>query len=516
MRRAAVAVVLALGAVSLLPCPAPAVATTPAPTRVAVVPYDFDGNGSADLAVGAPHLAVGQTPDAGGVFVHPSSSDGPSDHPLLLTRASDTALGSPRPGDAFGTALASADFDRDGFADLAVGQPGRDLSQGTDAGTVTVFYGSASGLDPHRVTELPVPKGHRAGARFGTALVVGDFDGDGRSDLAVGAPGDDVQRNRGHAWAASGSVRVFSGGKHGLTPGDYDKKHGRRGTGASGFDVGFGAVLAAGDLSLDGVTDLVVGAPGHTFVGKTGYAGWIDVCRGGRSGLGTCRRPSMPHASGYAGNWAGMTSLAVGPLWRHKPDTDTPQIVIGSPQFADDQPGIVWVVTLNRSTRSVTDFTSFRQGRPAQIPGAGQPGSNHHRFGQSVAVATDRNTFLPLLAIGAPGTDDGRGAVTTVLLESDAQGQFRYETYTQQTPGVPGGATPGHELGASLAFRGQEDVGDLELDAAAPGADGDTGSVVRFELDRALHLDGALLLRPDAQPGGSAGGGRYGEAMNGG
>ncbi|MGI3779990.1 MAG: hypothetical protein ACRYG2_04355, partial [Janthinobacterium lividum] len=169
MKRAALTAALVLGTVSLAPLPVPATAgTTPAPTPALVVPYDFDANGFADLAVGAPHLTVGQTSDAGGVFVYPSSSAGPADHPQLLTRASADPLGAPQPGDAFGSALASADFDHDGYADLAVGQPGRDLPQGVDAGTVTVFYGSASGLDPHRVTELPVPKGHRGGARYGT------------------------------------------------------------------------------------------------------------------------------------------------------------------------------------------------------------------------------------------------------------------------------------------------------------------------------------------------------------
>ncbi|HEY0239948.1 MAG TPA: hypothetical protein VGC37_15020, partial [Friedmanniella sp.] len=446
--------------------------------------------------------------------MYPSSSQGPADRAQILTRSAAGSLGAPAPGDAFGAALASADFDHDGYADLAVGQPGRDLPQGREGGAVTVFYGSAAGLDASRVVDLPVPKGHRAGARFGTALAAADFDGDGYPDLAVGAPGDDVQRNPGHTWAASGTVRVFSGGKHGLSSSRYDKKRGTRGTGGSGFDVGFGAVLAVGDLSVDGLADLVVGAPGHTYVGTHGYGGWIDVCRGGHGKLGTCRRPSMPHAKAYAGNWAGMTSLAVGPLLRHTPDIETPQIVIGSPQYADDQPGIVWIVTLGRSTRSVTDLFSFRQGHPAQIPGAGQPGSVHHRFGQSVAVGTFPNTSLPLLAVGAPGTDGAQGAVTTILLESDDQGQFSYTTYTQQTPGVPGGAADGHEFGASVAFADHDAAGDPELDVGAPGADNNTGSLVRLSLTASFHLTDAQLLRPGLPLVGSAAGARFGETTN--
>ncbi len=515
MKRAAVTTALVLVAVGLAPLPVPAEATTPAPapTRVLALPYDFDADGFPELAVGAPGLTVGQTREAGGVFVYPSSAAGVVDRPQLVTRTSASPLGFPASGDAFGTALASADFDRDGYADLAVGQPGRDLPQGRDAGTVTVFYGSAAGLDGSRVTDLPVPKGHRTGARFGAALATADLDGDGYADLAVGAPGDDVQKNPGHTWAASGTVRVFSGGKQGLSKSRYDKRHGKRGTGGSGFDVSFGAVLAVGDLSLDGIADLVVGAPGHSYVGTRGYAGWVDVCRGGRKGVETCHRPSMPKA--YAGNWAGLTSLAIGPLWRNTPDIETPQIVIGSPQYADDRPGIVWIVTLNRSTRAVTDFFSFRQGHPAQIPGAEQPDSNHHRFGQSVAVGTFRNTSLPLLAIGAPGTDGARGAVTTISLRSDDQGQFTYATYTQQTPGVPGGAAEGHELGASVAFADHDAGGDPELDVGAPGADGDSGSLVRLSLSAGFHLTDGQLLRPGPPLVGSPAGARFGETTGG-
>jgi len=494
----------------------PEVVAVAAPASVLpVVAYDFNADGFPDLATGAPHLTLEQTPDAGGVLVYPSSSDGPVDRPQLLSRATEGPLGAPVSGDAFGAALASADFDHDGYADLAVGQPGRDLPQGRDGGAVTVFYGSAAGLDGSRLIDLPIPKGHRTGARFGSALAAADLDGDGYSDLAIGAPGDDVQRNPGHTWAASGTVRVFSGGKHGLSKSRYDKRHGKRGTGGSGFDVGFGAVLAAGDISVDGIADLVVGAPGHTYVGTHGYGGWIDVCRGGRGDVGTCRRPSMLHAKAYAGNWAGMTSLAIGRLWRHTPDIETPQIVIGSPQYADDQPGIVWIVTLGRSTRSVTDLTSFRQGSPAQIPGAGQPGSVHHRFGQSVAVGTFRNTSLPLLAIGAPGTDGAQGAVTTILLESDDQGQYFYTTYTQQTPGVPGGAANGHEFGASVAFADHDAGGDPELDVGAPGAADDTGSLVRLSLTASFHLTGGQLLRPGPPLLASAAGARFGETTGG-
>jgi hypothetical protein len=48
--------------------------------------------------------------------------------------------------DAFGAALAAADFDRDGFADLAAGAPFEAVGNTLDAGAVSALYGSAGGL----------------------------------------------------------------------------------------------------------------------------------------------------------------------------------------------------------------------------------------------------------------------------------------------------------------------------------------------------------------------------------
>src|SRR5439155_11277889 len=70
----------------------------------------------------------------------------------------------------------------------------------TDAGAVIIYYGKASGLsqDTPQPQTLSLPLASRggnlaqAGARFGSALAAGDFDGDGFTDLAVGVPFEDV------------------------------------------------------------------------------------------------------------------------------------------------------------------------------------------------------------------------------------------------------------------------------------------------------------------------------------
>ncbi|MGW4411437.1 FG-GAP repeat domain-containing protein [Nonomuraea sp. NPDC004702] len=67
------------------------------------------------------------------------------------------------------------DFDGDGRADIAVAAPYDD----SRAGSVTVMYGSG------RTVKLTQP-GAEPGDAFGSALAVGDFDGDRCADLAVG------------------------------------------------------------------------------------------------------------------------------------------------------------------------------------------------------------------------------------------------------------------------------------------------------------------------------------------
>src|SRR6476646_11629622 len=106
-----------------------------------------------------------------------------------------------------GAASVQGDFNGDGFADLAVGVPGQDVAPGT-SGSVHVIYGSRHGLSKRdAVIEIELP----GTVEFGIALADGDFNGDGRSDLAVGAPFSTFGSQ-----AGAGYVAVIYGTKHGL------------------------------------------------------------------------------------------------------------------------------------------------------------------------------------------------------------------------------------------------------------------------------------------------------------
>src|SRR4051794_36889307 len=92
----------------------------PAWAKAAAKPYDFNGDGKPDLVVGAPLLNRASIRAAGGIVVLPGSGR----HAKIITQSTKQVAGASEEGDHFGTAVASADFDRDGYADLAVGIPG--------------------------------------------------------------------------------------------------------------------------------------------------------------------------------------------------------------------------------------------------------------------------------------------------------------------------------------------------------------------------------------------------------
>ena len=119
--------------------------------------------------------------------------------PLALTKTS-------QPAAAQQAADVRADFNQDGFADLAIGAPGEAIGSFSDAGAVSVLYGSADGLRGTG-SQLFTQVGGAAerGDRFGWALASGDFNHDGFTDLAAGAPGENVSAFR--RWRGQRALR---------------------------------------------------------------------------------------------------------------------------------------------------------------------------------------------------------------------------------------------------------------------------------------------------------------------
>ncbi|HXV89472.1 MAG TPA: discoidin domain-containing protein [Nitrososphaeraceae archaeon] len=251
---------------------------------------DFNRDGIIDLAVGVSDEDLGTIIGAGQVMVIYGSSNGLSGTGLsqgdgrvhqVWRQGSNGIKDNSESGDRFGHALATGDFNKDTFADLAIGAWEEKVGNNIFTGAVNVIYGSSDGL---RATAISQGNGRdnqvwmqgvdgvnddaEAGDRFGTTLVTGDFNIDGASDLAIGAPFEDLG-----LLDAAGAVNVIYGSSAGLSTIEISQGNGRADqiwmqnvTNVEGDPQGgdlFGIALATGDFNNDTISDLVIGVPGE-------------------------------------------------------------------------------------------------------------------------------------------------------------------------------------------------------------------------------------------------------------
>jgi hypothetical protein len=270
------------------------------PAGSGVAQADFNGDGFADLAIGVPKEDVAligvsfSFTDAGAVNVIYGSANGltATGNQFLTQNDLPISLEGNEAGDQFGAALAVGFFNDDRFADLAVGSPKEDFRVPSsdpstppieDAGSVVVFYGSAEGLDDPQVWSQDTPGiggGAEAGDQFGASLAAGDFDGDGRDDLAVGVPFED---NNG---TDAGAVNIIYGDANGLSA-FGNQVWSQSSSGISGTaDRGdlFGFALATGNFDGDSFDDLAIGVPFENRL-TIADAGAVNVLYGTNVGL---------------------------------------------------------------------------------------------------------------------------------------------------------------------------------------------------------------------------------------
>jgi hypothetical protein len=354
----------------------------------AVASGDFNKDGFGDLAVGAYNDKVGSV-TSGTVSVFNGTSTGLSTSGTRITQSIVGAAN--EDADQFGWSLVAGDFNKDGFTDLVIGSPNEALGT-IRGGAIVLLQGSTTGLKAGTWRDQPKAGGtNEAGDQFGYALGAGDFNADGFTDLAIGAPGEVPPGTT----AKSGLVTVLKGATNFFTVADppgWFAGEGDAGGNPENNDR-FGAALAAGNVTGSSHTDLVIGAPGEAVGAAAGGA--FSVVPGAASG----RAPGFYRTQASAGDTAEAgdnfgASVAVGNL-----DGDGfADIAVGAPNEALGS-------TTNAGTVSVFagTSTSLAGGFTVTENLAAETVRSGDKFGTSVAVGdVDDNGFGDVLA-GAPG-----------------------------------------------------------------------------------------------------------------
>lgn len=270
---------------------------------------DVTGDGRTDLLIGAPLTLVAGQANAGAVHIRSHASGA-----VFLFQGS---AANDRCGDALAGGGTVGGFST---SDFAFSLPGND-SSGTNAGKVQIHAGTTYQL-------FQTLLGPAVGDGFGSRIAnIGDANGDGVPDLAIGAPRATKVASPTTHIAKAGSVKLLSGATGGTLWETYGNVEGD----TLGSDVSF-----VGDLNQDGKDDVVVGAPRELLpVGASGFVMVLSGAHGSALFIGP-----LNTLSGIAPNDSfGAAVAGVGDL-----NLDgVPDIVGGMPRYspllADPQRG---------------------------------------------------------------------------------------------------------------------------------------------------------------------------------
>jgi hypothetical protein len=466
----------------------PALETLEDRTLLSVAIGDFNGDGIADLVQGMPSAKVGGVGKAGAVTISYGSAAGvPAQPQQFLTLNSLHTGQTAKFNTQFGFALAVGDFNGDGYADLAIGDPYEAAGGCSAAGQVHVLYGGPNGLQiagsqswQQGVNGLP-HKDH-VGDHFGYALAAGDFNGAVNpttglpiDDLAVGMP----DNSGGPANVLNcGGVIIIYGSTSGLT-----------GVNSRNFDsttdgiVGgpqvaehWGTALAAGDFNGDGYADLAVGIPdkaqGPNLSATS--AGAVNIIYGSAAGLtttgdqlwnqstvndGQAIQPGARFGSSLVAgdfNHDGMADLAIG----------VPLEDLGSLTDA----GAVNVLYGSSTGLDTAGSQFLTQG---SLGGTDQAGA---QFGAALAAGHFNSDGAADLAIGAPfasvGTLANAGTVSVVYGSSLGLGTAGNQVWTEGLLANGHASEGGGEFGNALAAGGLNGLGFSDLAIEVPGHHG--------------------------------------------
>jgi hypothetical protein len=484
----------------------------------AVATGDFNNDEFIDLAVGVPGEEVGGDAESGAVHIFFGSAGG-----LLLTgdaifhQGTDGIDDTADPGDHFGEALAAADFNADGFDDLAIGAPDEDTSGLEDIGAVWILFGSPTGLTAAGSRlfgqgGISDTESSEAGDRFGAALAAGRINSGNRADLVIGVPGEDgipgLENDSGKIHVLYNDGSAVLAREEDWTQSDVNCNENDENENGDGF----GFALAVADFDDDGFADVIVGSPFedcngflrpcdnrsdvgrvHVFTSSsTGLSSSEASCFGSDNGLIPSPQTQNDRLGGAfaAGdfNGDGVNDLAIGATGE---------------SFAPAQEGGVVEMILGQAGAGFNSGAQYSQNDvdPDQA-------ESFDHFGAALAAGNfDGDEFVDL-AVGVPdddvsgNSDAGEIAVlygSVTGLEAVGQGAF----HSNLPPAMPDSPNPFDFFGAALAAGDFDHSGVDDLAIGIPGEDlgaaGAAGMVnVLYGLDRETGAFGTVEFGDNA------------------
>ena len=397
--------------------------------------------------------------------------------------------------DKFGWAVADiGDLDNDGVNDLAVGVYADDTGGNARGAVYILFMNSNGTVDSHQKisdTDGDFTATFNDSDYFGISVAgIGDLDGDGIEDIAVGADGDDDEDS------GAGAVYILFLGTDGKVD-EYQKISDTAGDFTATLDATnyFGrSVTNIGDVDNDGITDIAVGAHndddggtgrGSMFVLFLGADGKVDGFQKISDTTGDFTA-TLDNNDNF-----GVSVVGIGDL-----DGDTIEdIVVGANQDDDGNTGRGAAYVLFLGTDGAVDGYQKISDTDGDFT-ATLDDQDH--FGRSVGSIGDLdNDGVVDIVVGAEGDDDGdnaRGAVYVLFLGTDGKVDS-YQKISDSTGGLSESLDNVDEFGSSVAGIGDIDGdGNEDIVVGAPEDDDGSGGHGAMYI---LNLDGESAAAPE-------------------